>query len=848
LNSCLVDSYIATKKLFDFGHRTKDFGLPDIGQKDFGLTVFKNHLKIAVRNLRKHKEYSLINIIGLAAGLACCILILLYVLDELNFDAFHKKADRIYRVVEIKQSPDLGEQHSALTAGTVGPALVSELPEIANSVRLLNPFTRRTVQHGETRFYEADHLFTEPSFFELFDFALAQGDPKTALRDPKSVVLTAEAARKYFGDEEPYGKTLMVEQLGDFKVTGVLRAMPRNSHLNFSMLFSFATLEAIDGWKRFMNTWDSDGFITYVLLKEDHAAVPPAKLAAFVNQHKAKEFGVTRSLYLQPLRQIHFYSSHIQIRRNENKGEIAYVYIFSAIAIFIVLIACINYMNLATARSMHFAKDVGIRKAVGAHRGQLIGQFLSESILFAFVAFLIAYATVELILPAFNAFTGKKLQLGFSASSLLLLGLGLMTLLVGVVSGSYPSFYLSRFQPAFVLKGSFKTGAGNILLRRGLVVAQFVLSIVMIVATLVVSRQMRYVREKRLGFEKEQMLVIDINSGNARRNFQTMKAEFAQIPAVRGVSVSSRVPGEWKNIVEIEALPEGAPESEIRTMSFIGIDEDFLATFGVDLMAGRNFLPEVATDSAAILLNEAAAQMFGGEAVVGKRLQIPLSQSPGDAPAPPFQGLIIGIVKDFHFRSLYEKIDPLVLGHCNNPFQLIDYFTLKIDGRDIPATLAAAQRINERFDPSHPFEYNFLDARLKDFYVADQKVGRLFGIAAALAILIACLGLFGLASYTAEQRTKEIGVRKVLGASAPHIVLLLSKDIAKLMLIAFIIASPLAYYAMNKWLQDFAYKIDVGWSTFGLAGILTLAIALLTVSYQAIKAALANPVDSLRYE
>ncbi len=448
----------------------------------------------------------------------------------------------------------------------------------------------------------------------------------------------------------------------------------------------------------------------------------------------------------------------------------------------------------------------------------------------------------------FNAFTGKNLQLGFAASSLLLLGLGLMTLIVGVVSGSYPSFYLSRLQPAFVLKGGCKTGAGNILLRRGLVVAQFVLSIVMIVATLVVSRQMSYVREKRLGFEQEQMLVIDINSGSARKNFQAMKTEFARIPAVRSVSVSSRVPGEWKNIVEIEALPEGAPESEVRTMSFFGIDEDFLATFGAKFFAGRNFSLEMATDSSAILLNEVAAQMFGGGAAIGKRLQIPLFQSPGDEPVPPFQGLVIGIVKDFHFRSLYEKIGPLVLGHRNNPFQAIDYFTLKIDSRDVPATLAAAQRINARFDPSHPFEYNFLDERLNDFYVADRKVGRLFGIAAGLAILIACLGLFGLASYTAAQRTKEIGIRKVLGASVAGILSLLSKDFVKLVVVANVIAWPVAWYAMNRWLQDFAYRINIGWWVFALAGSMALLVALLTVSTQAIKAALTNPVEALRYE
>jgi len=548
---------------------------------------------------------------------------------------------------------------------------------------------------------------------------------------------------------------------------------------------------------------------------------------------------VTRTFYLQPLRDIHFRSSHIEVDRNQSKGEIAYVYIFSAIALFIVLIACINYMNLATARSAHFAKDVGIRKVVGAYRAQLIGQFLSESILFTLLAFLLAVAMVELLLPRFNAFTGKDLQLGFTSSSLLLLVLGLLTLLVGIIAGSYPSFYLSRLQPAMVLKGSFKTGSGNIGLRRVLVVTQFALSIVMIVATLVVAEQMNYIRSKRLGFDKEQMLVIDINSGNARRNFATMKTEFARIPAVRSVSASSRVPGDWKNILAVEAIPAGASANEIHTMSFLGIDEDFLATYNVELVTGRNFSLQMATDSSTILLNETAAKMLGGEAVIGKRLEVPDSK---------FHGEVICVVKDFHFRSLYEKIGPLVIGHRDNPIQAIDYFTLKISGNDIPATLDALKRINERFDPSHPFEYNFLDERLNDFYLADQKVGALFGMAATLAIVIACLGLFGLSSYTTEQRTKEIGVRKVLGASVPQIILLLSKDFARLTLIAFLVASPLAYYVMNKWLQDFAYRINLGWKTFFMAGILALAIALLTVSYQSIKAALASPVESLRYE
>jgi len=659
------------------------------------------------------------------------------------------------------------------------------------------------------------------------------------LTEPHSVVLTESSAKKYFGDEDALGQTIKVERFGDFKVTGVLKDPPPNSHLNFSMLLSMATLQAIDGWRRFSERWDSDNFITYLVLN-DAASAPAleAKLAGF-NRHYRGDAAQNSRFFLQPLRDIHFRSNDIEFDRNQNKGDVAYVYIFSAIALFIVFIACINYMNLATARSMNRAKEVGMRKVVGAYRRQLIGQFLSEALMFAAVAFGLACVIVEVLLPTFNQFTGKQLSLDFAKFDWLPLVLLAMALLVGLIAGSYPAFFLSRLRPAFILKSSLNPSSSASWFRKGLVVTQFALSIVMMVATVVVYHQMSYVRTKRLGFNQEQMLVVDINSSSARKNFQAIKTEMQLSPAVRGVSVSSRVPGDWKNIVEVGVVPEGAPETDIHTLNLIGVDENFMNVFEVEVAEGRNFSAEFPTDTSAVLLNETAVKEFGWDSPIVKSIRVPEEN---------YTARVIGVVKDFHFRSLHEKIGPLVLANWNNPIDRIDYFTARISGQDIPGTLKYLQSVHEKFDQITPFEYNFLDERLNDFYRNDQRVGSLFGIAAGLAIFVACLGLFGMAAYSAEQRRKEIGVRKVLGATTTNVILLLSKDFTKLILLALAVAAPPGYYFMNQWLQDFAYRVNINVGMFLLAGVIALAIAWLTVSYQAIKAALANPVESLRYE
>lgn len=801
-----------------------------------------NYVKIALRNLLKHPLYSAINIGGLAVGLACTLLIILYVQDELSFDGFYADAERIYRVVEERQTPDGVKRYFANTMGTIAPALLAEFPEVLAAVRIRDRggLGRVAVGYGEYSAYVGDHLMVEPSFFNVFDFKLLQGNAETALSDPRSIVLTERSANQYFGSENPIGKILKTDRFGDLKVTGIVQNPPKNSHLDFNMLFPFAIVESIEGWKRFINSWDSDGFITYVKMKENISVDEfNAKLLALVEQRRTEQKQQARIPSLQTLTNIHFGSAHIEADNNSSKGEIAYLYVFSAVGLFVLAIASINYMNLATARSMKRAKEVGMRKVAGAGKGQLVWQFLSESILFSLLSFVIAAIIVELVLPSFNAMANKALVLGLTANLLLVLGLFVLVICVGIVSGSYPALYLSQLNPAVAFRGESRVGTRASFLRKSLVVVQFSLSIIMIIATFVVSNQLDFIRTKNLGFNQDQLVVIDINSGNTRRNFVSIKNEIGAIPAVKSVSVSSRVPGEWKNISRINAVPEGSPETDVRSMYFMAIDEQFLDTFEISLAEGRNLSSEMGTDTTAVIINETAAKMLGWDSVLGKELRVPSEN---------FTARVVGVVKDFHFQSLHEVINPLVLGHWNNPVTVIDYFTCRVNTASIQQTLLRLRQIHEKFDQETPFEFNFLDERLSDFYLQDQRVGTIFRIAASLTIVIASLGLLGLAAFAAEIRTKEIGVRKVLGASAAGIVRLLSMDFIKLVLIANLIAWPVAYYAMHQWLQDFAYRIELTLWVFALAGGAALLIALLTVSFQAVKAATANPVEALRHE
>lgn len=813
--------------------------------------MVRNYLKITLRRLVHEKGYSFLNIAGLAIGLACCILILLHLQNEWNFDAFHKKSDRIYRIVEVRKTPDQGDKMVAQTVAQTGPALVEDFPEVTAQVRLIQLW-RLTVSHGETQFYEGDYLFTEPSFFNVFDFELEEGDPNTALNSPRSVVLTRKAAQKYFGNEDPLGKTLKVEALGDVQVTGVLADIPQNSHLDFSMLFSFASLDIFSWWKPYLTNWDPNyrTMITYVLLSKSGTAEHlSAKLDSFLQKYGATADLPLKSLYLQPLRKIHFYSEGIEFDRNARKGDITYIYIFSAIAVFIMLIACLNYMNLATARAAGRAKEVGVRKVCGANRKNLIFHFIGESVVITFIALILATFLVELFLPWFNRMSGTTLHLNPLGNMPFLTAILILMLLAGIFAGSYPALFLSRINANRIFKGVSRSGTGKSKMRQVLVVIQFSLSVILLIATIVVYDQLDYIRNKKLGFNQDHLIAIDINNNNVRQKFESMKAEMLRNPAVRGVTVSSRIPGDWKTINQVEVVPVGGGEESTHTMYFLGVDRDFLSTYQMILLEGQNFSENPAVDSTLVLLNETAVKMLGWKSPIGKELSVPQAGMEGGGKAKiSYRVKIAGVVKDFNFRSLHERIAPMILCYRNNPIQSIDYFTVRVSGANMPGTLSFLREMGERFDPTHPFEYNFLDERLDEFYRSEQRLEKIFRFSAFLAITIAAMGLFGLVAYVTEQRTKEIGIRKVLGASIPNILYLLGKEFCLLILVASVIAFPLGWLIMNRWLQDFAYRIEPGISVFLAAGTITILITLLTTSYQAIRAAIKNPVESLRYE
>ena len=672
--------------------------------------------------------------------------------------------------------------------------------------------------------------------------------------NPTALFFQQNWQKKLFGDEEPLGKTLHSDRGMDLKVTGVMEDFPVNSHLQIESLISHTTLESQPWWDEdITGDWASKNWGSYLTLETQTDPEKVGKqLTAFAETRASEDRPFEGSLQLQPLTDIHFGSEGYRRELNISKSTYTYLYFFSIIGIFILAIACINYINLATARSSKYSKEVGVRKVVGARLQHLVNRFMSESIVLTLLAFVLALGLVQIGLPWFNAFTGKELSLNPAASGWTLPLLGIIVLFVSLAAGSYPSIYLSRFRPVVVLKGknmgSKKGGHG--FLRKSLVVLQFSLSILMIIGTMVAWNQMDLIRSQDLGFNEDHLIVVDINSGKVRRGFETIQTGYSQLPDVNSVAVSSRVPGEWKTLLQVQARPEGKLEEPGATPWFIGADEHFLKTFDVELIDGRNFDPLRSTDSLAIIINEQAAKVLGIMEATDQAVHL-ISRINNGAERlfeQPFKVNVIGIVKDFNFQSLYEPLAPLILTYRTNPIQSIDYFTARISGHNMEHTIAQMTDILHKVDPEHVFEYHFLDEQIASFYEADARRSRLLTIAACCAIFIACLGLFGLATFMAEQRTKEIGIRKVLGASVPGIIGLLSKDFLKLVLISIVIASPLAYFGLEKWLEDFAYRVDIHWWIFALAGIIAVTIAFLTVSFQSLKAALANPVTSLRNE
>ena len=807
--------------------------------------MFKNYFKIALRNLKRQKLYSIINVLGLSIGLTASIIIILFITDEVNFDRFNQNYDRIARVITTSHSKDKSVRSYSLTPGILGEKLKEEYPEVEDYADIIDSYTwgRFTVEHNQNKYYESDYLITEPSFLKIFDFKILAGNKNNLLTEPNEMVLTESTAKKLFGTENPVGEIIKTDrQWGDFKVSGIMKDPPKNSHLQFSMLISMKSLSKFKGFIKAMNSFDYSIVRTYLLFKPGYNPINfSEKLGEFQNSHKTKSFGTTDIISLQPLRNIHFNSQNIEFDLNANSRSRTTLYILAMIGLLIILIASINYTNLTIAKSINRIKEIGIRRVVGADKNQLIHQYLIESVVVTFIALFAAVFIVELILPAFNNFTGKYLILLNRSSLPEIAVIILLTVFIGIFSGILPALLITKFNTTLILQGKVRPKSSFSLIGKGLVVIQFAVSIAMIFCTVTIYKQLQYIQNKELGFNKDNMFVVDINSSGARSNFITMKNEFSRDPNVKSITVSSRIPGDWKNQEEIKARNFGENIKNDKKMFYIGADYDFIKTFGITLLKGRNFHNSYSGDSSNIIVNREAALTLGLTNPLGRRVVISDGESKGVY-------TIIGLVKDFNFQSLHEKISPMIIGFWNNPFIQIDYFTARISGRNIPETIKYFVSVQNNFDKITPFEYNFLDQRIEGFYKQDEHEAVIVNTASGLALLIACLGLFGLGALSAQKRTKEIGVRKVLGATIPGIIITFSGDFVKLVLLANLISLPVAYYLMQKWLNEFAYRINISLSVFIISGTIALIIALFTISFQAIKASLANPVESLRYE
>lgn len=804
------------------------------------MAMFKNYLKIASRNLIKHRGYTFINVSGLALGMACCLLILLFVRHELSYDRYHENSDRTYRVTrEFFDENNTSILHLTRLSFPIAAAMEMELPEVERAVRVWTD--GGLVSYEDRHFDEDGFAFADPAFFEVFSLPLLKGDQATVLTEPNTILVSEAMATKYFGPADPIGKTLVLYGQVEMRVDGVFENLPDNTHLDFNFLASHNTL---DGWfsEERRNHWGSfNGHATYILLAEGaQASALQAKLPGFLRSHLAAENNSIDFLQLQALTDIHLRSNFSS--DDGTQGSITYVYMFSAIALFVLLIACFNFMNLATARSANRTREVGMRKVLGAYRSQLVNQFLGESTLLALVAMVLAVLLTLAVLPAFNSFTGKALVLFGSVEHTLALGALMLVLAVsvGVVAGSYPALFLSAFRPAAVLKGA-TGGSWRSRFRTVLVVAQFSISVVLLIGMGIVSQQLDFIQNKRLGLQTEQRIVLPMTT-EMRRDFRAVRDQLLTHPNIQSVTASTLVPG-GRLVDHIGAKAEVNGALNDITLSLNPVDHDFLDVYGMDLAAGRTFSKDLASDSTqAFVLNETAVQLAGwssAEAALGQSFTL---EGNSGFRRP---GQVIGVVKDFHFESLHEEISPLVMFVMPQRYRSV---TVKVAAANMNETLAFLDERWQTYRPNYPFTSTFLDERFGALYEAEQQLGRMFGYFAGLAVFIACLGLFGLASFITEQRRKEIGVRKVLGASVSSIVAMLSKEFVKLVGIAVILAAPIAYFIMTDWLDSFVYQTTIGPGIFIVAGLAALGIALATVSYQSIRAALADPAQVLHAE
>ncbi|MBL7960297.1 ABC transporter permease [bacterium] len=802
--------------------------------------MFKNYIKIALRNLFKHKLYSSINIMGLAVGMACCMLIIMYVMFESSYDGYHKNAGRMYRVWREFMNPDGA---TSLTLGPIAPKFAplfrENFPEFEHVTQII-PDRGSLISRDNQFFNEPGFMWADEHFFDVFTSKWIDGDAVTALKEPNSVILTRSMANKYFGDQNPMGQSITYEREVAFKVTGIIEDTPLNSHFYFDFLASFVSLKNLAP-SNFLETWGSNNFSTYVVLKNGESPDRmESKFPEFLDRHMPEQQGRKPSqytrLHMQPVTDIHLFS-HLNSEIGEN-SDITYIYILLAVALFVLLIACINYVNLATARSMRRAKEVGMRKVLGAQYAQLMRQFVGESLIMAFIAMAVAILLVELTLPFFNGFVNRSLELDYLNNLWSFLSLIAITAIVGILTGGYPAFFLAKSKTLLVLKNIKENSNPKSWLRSSLVILQFSISIILIISMGIVYNQLSYLHDKDMGFNKEQVVVLP--SGQSMlTDLETFKNKLLQNTNIICVSAAKRIPSDrLLDAGGASIIKNGKVHAVDFRIASLNVDHDYIPTFEMKMAAGRNFQKQLASDSTkAFIINEKAAVMLGWT-------------SPQDAVGQPFnysdrEGFIIGVVKDFHFESLHQEIAPIVMRISTSSLNKI---SIRIRPQDIPSTIGFLQSIWQEYRADYPFEYSFVDDRFDQLYRNEEKLGQVFGFFAGLSIFIACMGLLGLAAFMTELRTKEIGIRKVLGASVGNITAMISKEFMKFIVVASLIAWCISYFVMHRWLSLFAYHIEMNYFTFVLASMVALVIALSTVGFQAVKAATANPVEALKYE
>lgn len=790
----------------------------------WSFTMFRNYIKIALRNIKRYKGYSIINIAGLAIGITCCILILLWVMDECSYDMYHDNAENIYRLVNM-ETDVINNKQSVVTPIPLAPVIKAEIPEIQFTSRILRA-GKMLLSRNDTYFYEDKGIMADPDFFEIFKFPFIRGDRKTALINPRSMVITEEMANKYFGPEDPLGKTLDVNHRSSYTVTGVIENVPRNSHFTFDFVRPFHL------YREFgmdFSDWNNVSFYTYLTLKPGSDIKNTAGKIMECEQNHSGE--LDHFYQLQPLKKIHLNSHYLY--DISNHGDIKYVYIFSVIAVLILLIAYINFVNLTTARSANRAKEVGIRKVIGANRKGLLTQFFGESLIYSFLASLTAFILVGFLLPVFNNLTNKQILFEWSNLIIIIPGLIFFTLVSGILAGLYPAVYISSFMPVSAFKGILKSGKKSKYFRRFLVVIQFSLSIILIVSTVIVYKQLQFIKGCDLGYNKDQIITFRTNS-NVLSNFDTFKNELLSNTDIEYVSLIDLLPirpGSGDSGTEWEGKEPGRNLQ----MQYRAVDYDFLKTFNLEMSEGRFFSPDFNDLRVSGILNETAVKAMGIKDPVGKKFKSAITG----------EMTIIGIIKDFNFQSLHSEIAPLFMSCNPDRFNRV---CVRLKPYNIEESLSYIKNTYKKFSPDYPFEFNFLDRILDSLYRTEQNIGATVRYFTVLAIFISCLGLLGLASFLAEKRTKEIGIRKVLGASTRKILLLLQKEFIFLVLFSSVISFPVSWYIMNNWLNDFAYRTKIEWWIFPASGIAALLIAVITVSYQTLKAAKSKPADTLKYE